>query len=133
MKTKLTLNGELGRRAPPLAVTMLPIMRIIRIVITSGLLACGANAAVTNVIWYRLGENDPGAASGQVVNSTAIDFMGVRNLSRAGCPRYTNDVSSDAAQIGSSFAVCRCREPGPRHPSAVPTGTAFIASSNLEP
>ena len=28
---------------------------------------------VTNVAWYRLGENDPGAASGSVANSTVGD------------------------------------------------------------
>lgn len=68
-------------------------------------LVTGARAAVTNVAWYRLGENDPGAVSGQIVNSTALDFAGVKNLRRVGSPRYTNDVSPDAAQIGSKLGV----------------------------
>src|SRR5438874_848482 len=63
------------------------------------------HATVTNVAWYRLGENDPGAVSGQVVNSTTTDVLGVNNLKRFGSPSYTNDVSPDARQIGSSLAV----------------------------
>ena len=65
----------------------------------------GADASVTNVAWYRLGENDPGAASGQVVNSTTMDFVGANHLTRVGSPRYTNEVSPGAGQIGSSLAV----------------------------
>src|SRR6185436_5526992 len=64
-----------------------------------------AHATVTNVAWYRLGDNDPGAASGQVVNSTTTDFVGVRNLNRFGSPVYTNSVASDAANLGSTLAV----------------------------
>lgn len=63
------------------------------------------HAAVTNVAWYRLGENDPGAASGQAVNSTTVDVAGGNSLKRLGSARYTNDVSPDAAQIGSSLAM----------------------------
>src|SRR5437016_10484823 len=69
-----------------------------------GFVTC-THAAVTNVAWYRLGENDPGAASGQIVNSTTMDLVGGNNLNRAGSPHYTNDFSPDAAQIGSSLAV----------------------------
>lgn len=69
-------------------------------------LATCAHAAVTNVVWYRLGENDPGAASGQVVNTTTIDFVGGKDLRRFGSPRYTNAVLSAAEdQVGSSLAV----------------------------
>src|SRR5438552_2225933 len=69
-----------------------------------GLPIC-AHATVTNVAWYRLGENDPGAASSQVVKTTTTDFVGAADLRRIGSPRYTNDVSPDAGQIGSSLAV----------------------------
>jgi hypothetical protein len=68
-------------------------------------LATGAHATVTNVAWYRLGENDPGAASGQVVKTTTTDFVGANDLRRFGSAHYTNDVSRDAEQIGSSLAV----------------------------
>src|SRR5882672_1935486 len=63
-------------------------------------------ASVTNVAWYRLGENDLGAASGQVVNSTTTDLMGANDLKRFGSPLYTNAVSSAAAsRLESSLAV----------------------------
>ena len=63
------------------------------------------DASVTNVTWYRLGENDPGAASGQVANSTTMDFVGTNHLKRFGSPLYTNLVSTDAAKLGSTLAV----------------------------
>ena len=64
------------------------------------------HAAVTNVAWYRLGENDPGAASGAIANSTTLDFAGSKHLNRFGSPLYTNAVSTNAAnRVGSSLAV----------------------------
>src|SRR5437762_484833 len=69
-----------------------------------GFVTC-THAAVTNVAWYRLGENDPGAASGQVANSMTIDLVGANNLRRFGSPQYTNAVSRAAEKIGSSLAV----------------------------
>ncbi len=63
------------------------------------------HAAVTNVAWYRLGDNDPGATSGQVANTTTIDLVGSNQLRRFGPARYTNDVARDADQIGSALAV----------------------------
>src|SRR5437899_1411955 len=69
-------------------------------------LTSGAHATVTNLAWYRLGENDPGAVSGQVVNSTTMDFVGVNHLERLGSPSYTDSVSTNAAnRVGSSLAV----------------------------
>lgn len=62
-------------------------------------------ANITTVAWYRLGENDSGAASGQAVKTTTTDLVGVNPLRRFGSPRYTNDVSPDASSIGSSLAV----------------------------
>src|SRR5438552_18616270 len=68
--------------------------------------ATSSNAAVTNVAWYSLGEKDPGAASGQIVNSASVDLIGAHHLRRFGTPRYTNNVSTVAAgKIGSSLAV----------------------------
>src|SRR6266436_6197806 len=78
--------------------------RVLSLAFTVGLAPC-AHATVTNVAWYRLGENDPGAASGQIVNSTTMDFVGTNHLKRFGSPRYTNDVSTDAAKLGSTLAV----------------------------
>src|SRR5213078_1953747 len=69
-------------------------------------LATSSHAAVTNVAWYRLGEKDPGAVSGQIVSSASVDLIGPRPLRRFGTPRYTNNVSAVAAgQLGSSLAV----------------------------
>jgi hypothetical protein len=71
----------------------------------AALLAIPAHATVTNVAWYRLGEKDSGATSGQTVRSTTVDLSGAHNLLRAGSPHYTNNVASAAAHIGSSLAV----------------------------
>lgn len=83
----------------------LPFLRAWAALGVTSALVLSAHAAVTNVAWYRLGENDPGAASGQGVNGTTIDFAGANNLRRLGSARYTNDVLPDAAQIGSGLAV----------------------------
>jgi hypothetical protein len=64
------------------------------------------HATVTNLAWYRLGENDPGAANGQTVNSNAVDLLGLHPLNRAGVPQYTSATDPNAAgQLGSSLAV----------------------------
>ncbi len=64
------------------------------------------HAAVTNVAWYRLGENDPGAGSGQIVSGASVDLVAGHNLRRFGSARYTNNVSPAAAsRLGSSLAV----------------------------
>ncbi len=69
-------------------------------------LATSAHATVTNVAWYRLGENDPGAANGLAVTNTTTDLVGVNHLKQFGSPRYTNAVSTGAAnQVGSSLAL----------------------------
>ena len=68
--------------------------------------SAAASAAVTNVAWYRLGENDPGAAPGVVVSGTTTDLIGLRNLIPFGGPRYTNRFATAAAsQVGSSLSV----------------------------
>ncbi|MCX6926871.1 MAG: immunoglobulin domain-containing protein, partial [Verrucomicrobia bacterium] len=44
------------------------------------------------VAYYRLGENDPGAANGQVANPQTVDFAGSVNLWQLGePPTYTNN------------------------------------------
>src|SRR5262245_49805960 len=44
--------------------------------------------------WYRLGENDPGAASGLAVTNTTTDLVGTNHLKQYNSPRYTNGVFS---------------------------------------
>jgi Concanavalin A-like lectin/glucanases superfamily/FG-GAP-like repeat len=64
-----------------------------------------AHASVTNVVWYRLGENDPGAANGVTATSTT-DLMGFENLQQFGSPAYINNISTVAStNVGSSLAV----------------------------
>jgi len=46
-------------------------------------LATYADAAVTNVVWHRLGEDDPGAAPGIAATATA-NLIGGRNLTETG-------------------------------------------------
>lgn len=63
-------------------------------------------ATVTNVAWYRLGENDPGARSGNAVTNTTADLVGPNHLKQFGSPLYSTAVSAGAAsQLKSSFAV----------------------------
>ena len=60
----------------------------------------------SNVAWYRLGENDPGAANGGTVTTTTRDLIGTKHLKQYGGPLYTNAVSAEARnRIGSSLAV----------------------------
>lgn len=72
----------------------------------SWLIPIQARATVATVAWYRLGENDSGAASGLLVNSTTLDFAGSRHLQRYGTPIYAELVASNATRaVGSSLAV----------------------------
>lgn len=65
-----------------------------------------AHAAINNVAWYRLGEDDPGAASGLAVTNTTADFVGTNPLKPFGSPIYTNAVSATASNVvGSSLAI----------------------------
>jgi hypothetical protein len=65
-----------------------------------------AHATITDVAWYRLGEIDPGAASGQLVPQTTRDLLGVNPLNSSGSPIYSDQVSPVAAnRLGSSLAV----------------------------
>src|SRR5690349_11325966 len=64
-----------------------------------------SRAAVTNVAWYRLGENDPGAAHG-LTPTNSIDLVSNRVLTFSGGPLYDNGIASSAAlHAGSSLGV----------------------------
>jgi len=67
-------------------------------------LAPAARATVTNLAYWRLGENDPGAVNGGAASSTTNLLGGALNL--VGSPAYTNDVSTvAAAQVGSTLGL----------------------------
>ena len=62
-----------------------------------------AQATVTNIVWYRLGENDPGASPAAVATN-AIDFVSAQNLTFSGAANDSSDVSTSAvAHTGSSL------------------------------
>lgn len=62
--------------------------------------------AMSQVAWYRLGENDPGAGSGGAVNRTTTDVIGDHPLNSFGAPVYSGSVSTNAAgRLGSSLAA----------------------------
>jgi autotransporter-associated beta strand protein len=69
--------------------------------------ASGPNpSALTNIAWYRLGEADPGAFGGGLVQSTTRDSAGSNHLQRLGFPSYTDFVAIDAAtHVGSTLGV----------------------------
>jgi hypothetical protein len=63
------------------------------------------SAVVTNLVWYRLGENDPGAALGVAATNT-FNLLSSTSLKGLGGPLYTNAVSADASNdVGSTLAV----------------------------
>ena len=64
-------------------------------------LSATAHATVTNVAWYRLGENDPGAASGLAVTNTTIDAGGTKHLKQFGGP-----LGSNAPAVPQPTTVC---------------------------
>src|SRR5262245_50809971 len=68
-------------------------------------LESSAHATVTNVAWYRLGENDPGAVEG-LVATNSVDVVSNRLLTLAGGPQYDANVASSAAvRVGTSLSV----------------------------
>lgn len=63
-----------------------------------------AHATVTNVAWYRLGENDPGVAPGAAVSTK--DIAGNRTLTLVGGPLYDTNVAPAAAtHTGSAYCL----------------------------
>jgi hypothetical protein len=75
------------------------------ILLTPLLLLLDANATVTNVAWYRLGENDAGAASGGIVDAATIDLVGANHLKQYNNPRYTNVFSTASLAVDSSLGI----------------------------
>jgi hypothetical protein len=68
--------------------------------------AAATHAGVTNLVWYRLGENDPGAATGLAVTNTTADLAGGGPLTQFNGPRYTNGLFSGAPDgFSSSLAI----------------------------
>jgi hypothetical protein len=49
-----------------------------------------AQAGVTTLAWYRLGESDRGAANGLPVTNSTADLTGVFPLAQIANPIYTN-------------------------------------------
>lgn len=75
-------------------------------VVTNATSGFTSSSAVTPVAWYRLGENDPGAASGSAVTNTTSDSVGGNHLKQFGSPLCTSAVSTDAiTQVASSLGV----------------------------
>ncbi len=81
-------------------------VRLLCVAFAVSFFAGQARAAVTNIAWYRLGENDASATSGQPVTNPTADLVGFRDLVPFGTPLYTNAVSTNAAnRLGSTIAV----------------------------
>ena len=55
-------------------------------------LSVASHAGVKPQAYYRLGDDDPGAVSGGLVNSTSTDSSGSRDLTRTGEVLYSSDV-----------------------------------------
>src|SRR5262245_17012672 len=67
-------------------------------------LAPCARATVTNIAYYRFGENDPGAVNGGAAAGTTNIVGGQMNL--VGSPVYTNNIAASAASaVGSTLAL----------------------------
>jgi hypothetical protein len=78
--------------------------RCLPLLASSLALATTAHATVTNLAYYRFGENDPGAINGGAAAGTTNLVGGQMNL--VGSPVYTNAVSATAAaNVGSTLAL----------------------------
>ena len=60
-----------------------------------------ASAVVTTMGLWRLGEDDPGAAHGNVGNDPTVGILGGANLTREGDPRYSTLVTAPGASTHS--------------------------------
>ena len=70
--------------------------------IAGALLGLAAHATVTNLVWYRLGENDTSPAANGAVPAATEDSFGGPELTLVGNAYYDTNVSSQAAsQVGS--------------------------------
>src|SRR5262245_43225650 len=97
MLTSISTFGKRSKTFVPVLTLLAPVSLVVPVLLAS----ITAQASVTNVAWYRLGENDPGAASGVIVTNTA-NLLGSNPLKPIGTPRYTNAVSPG---LGSSLAI----------------------------
>ncbi len=72
--------------------------RIILGISLATLLATSAQATITVVNHWRLGEDDPGAVAGNNVNATTVDAMGALNLTAGNPPfaQYSSDVAPNS-------------------------------------
>jgi len=69
------------------------------------LLSPCAHAVVTTLLWYRLGENDPGASPGLVATNT-MDNSGANPLPVFGPATYSSDVANSAgSHVGSTLSM----------------------------
>jgi hypothetical protein len=65
--------------------------------------SAAARAAVQPIAWYRLGDDDPGAAAGNVANNPTLDHtLNHLDLTRAGAPHYSADVPANVAAAASA-------------------------------
>lgn len=71
-------------------------------VLSLGLTALPAQAVVTTVAQYRMGEADVGAADGAPAAATTVDSVGGNDLTRFGAPVYTGD---GPLRVDTSLAV----------------------------
>ena len=59
---------------------------------------------ITPLAYYRLGDDDPGAAGGSTGNATTTDALGALDLNRSGSPAYTSDTGHPLSSLGMDFA-----------------------------
>ncbi|NQU40061.1 MAG: LamG domain-containing protein [Lentisphaerae bacterium] len=101
---------------------------VLAIVLLASLLGItSAWATVTNVAWYRLGEDDSGATAGATGNAPTADLMG-HNLGRHGSPLYSSDVPT-ANPPGSTLSM---RFDSAHSPFDGYTGFARLVCTNLD-
>jgi hypothetical protein len=80
----------------------LPCVPFVCVVVAIALTQC-ALATVTNVAWYRLGENDPGAVPGLAMTNETTDTVGGKNLQQFGSPLFIAVASSSAGIIDTNI------------------------------
>ncbi len=81
--------------------------------------------------YYRLGDDDPGAAAGNTGNATTVDSALWRlDLGRAGAPAYSADTSSRA--VGSKLSMSFVNSPGSGGPASSPSYYSRTSSASLQ-
>ena len=59
-----------------------------------------ANAAVTALNYYRMGDSDSGAVAGNLCNSSTIDSIVGKNLTKGNNPSYSSSIT--AVNVGGN-------------------------------